>query len=80
MIWLGWIALALSCAVGIAAAALAAAERFAPLLHPLRPDLSIEVLPGVDHMGIVTRHEAIRAIVAALREDGPGLERATPVR
>jgi hypothetical protein len=31
------------------------AERFAPLLCPLRPDISIEVLPGVDHMAIIVQ-------------------------
>ena len=43
------------------------AERFATLLHPLRPEMSVDVVPGVNHMGLITRPEAIAATVAALR-------------
>lgn len=43
------------------------ADRFAPLLHPLKTDLPIQVVPGVDHMGMVTRPEALTEVVAALR-------------
>ncbi len=42
------------------------ADRFAPLLRPQRQEMPIEVLPGVDHMGLVTRPDAIAAVVAAL--------------
>jgi alpha-beta hydrolase superfamily lysophospholipase len=42
------------------------AERFAPSLRPRRADISIKMLPGVDHMGIVVRPGAIAAVVAAL--------------
>jgi alpha-beta hydrolase superfamily lysophospholipase len=47
------------------------ADRFAELLGPLRPGMPIEVLPGVDHMGLVTRPEAIAAAVAALGGPAP---------
>jgi alpha-beta hydrolase superfamily lysophospholipase len=42
------------------------AERFAPLLRHERPDVSVEVLPGVSHMGIIVQPAAIAAVVAAL--------------
>jgi alpha-beta hydrolase superfamily lysophospholipase len=42
------------------------ADRFAPLLHPLRGDMPIIVLPGLGHMDLVTRPEATGPIVAAL--------------
>ncbi len=42
------------------------AERFAPLLRRRAPDVSIEVLDGVDHIGIIVRPGAIAAVVAAL--------------
>ena len=43
------------------------ADRFAPFLHPLRPDLPITLLPGLGHMDLVARPEAIPAVVAALQ-------------
>jgi pimeloyl-ACP methyl ester carboxylesterase len=43
------------------------ADRFAPLLDPLRPATQIQVVPGVDHMGLITQPEAIAATVATLR-------------
>jgi non-heme chloroperoxidase len=42
------------------------ADRFAPLLGPLRPTTTFQVVPGVDHMGLITQPEAITAIVATL--------------
>ncbi len=43
------------------------ADRFAPLLDPLRPGTPVQVLPGVDHMGIITQPGAMAAVVATLR-------------
>jgi len=43
------------------------ADRFAPLLDPLRPGTSIQVLRGVDHMGLITQPDAIAAVVETLR-------------
>ena len=42
------------------------AEHFEPLLRPRKPDILIEVLPGVDHMGIIVQPAAIASVVAAL--------------
>ncbi len=42
------------------------ADRFAPLLGPLRPATTFQMVPGVDHMGLITRPEALAAIVATL--------------
>ena len=39
------------------------ADRFAPLL----PGTPVQVLPGVDHMGIIIRPDAIAAVLATLR-------------
>ena len=41
------------------------AEQFAPLLKPVRPDLTVTVLPGIDHMGMTLRPAALEAIAAA---------------
>ena len=42
------------------------ADRFAPLLKPLRPEMPVKVLSDVDHMGLITRPDAIAAIVVAM--------------
>ena len=42
-------------------------DRFAPLLGPLRPAATLQVVPGVDHMGLITQPEALAAIVATLQ-------------
>jgi len=41
------------------------ADRFAPLLKPLRPDLSVTIIPGLTHMELTTRPVALDAIAAA---------------
>ena len=43
------------------------ADRYAPVIHRERPDVSVILVPGVDHMGMVTDPKAFAAIVAALR-------------
>jgi alpha-beta hydrolase superfamily lysophospholipase len=43
------------------------ADRYSPLLGPLRPATTFQVVPGVDHMGLITQPAAIAAIVATLR-------------
>lgn len=43
------------------------ADRFAPLLCPRRPDMRVQILPGIDHMGLVTRDDAVASIVAAMK-------------
>jgi non-heme chloroperoxidase len=43
------------------------ADHYAPLLGPLRPATTFQVVPGVDHMGLITQPAAIAAIVATLR-------------
>jgi alpha-beta hydrolase superfamily lysophospholipase len=40
------------------------ADRFAPLLKPVRPDLAVNVLPGFGHIDMVTARDAVRAIAA----------------
>jgi pimeloyl-ACP methyl ester carboxylesterase len=42
------------------------ADRFAPLLKPVRPDLTVTVLPGIDHMGMTVKAAAVGAIAAAV--------------
>ena len=42
------------------------AERFTPLLENLRPDLTVTVVPGIDHMGMTTKTAAVGAIAAAV--------------
>ena len=45
------------------------AEAYSRVLPPLGADVTI--VPGVDHMGIVYRPEAIKAIVAAMTKTNP---------
>jgi len=44
------------------------ADRYAPLLMPVRPDLRITVVPGVGHIGMTVSPEGIAAVRASLRE------------
>ena len=44
------------------------AEAYRRVLPPL--GVSVTILPGVDHMGVVYRPEAIKAILAAMAEPG----------
>ena len=44
------------------------AEAYRRVLPPL--GAAVTVIPGVDHMGIVYRPEAIKAILAAMAEPG----------
>jgi alpha-beta hydrolase superfamily lysophospholipase len=43
------------------------ADRYATVLGPLRPATTFQVVPDVDHMGLITRPDAIAAIVATLQ-------------
>ena len=43
------------------------ADRYAPLLHPLKADLAVTVIPGIDHMGMIVQPKALAAVVAALQ-------------
>jgi non-heme chloroperoxidase len=43
------------------------ADRFAPLIHRGRPDVPVTVVPGVDHMGMVTEPRALAAVATAIR-------------
>ncbi|MGH8318109.1 MAG: alpha/beta fold hydrolase [Steroidobacteraceae bacterium] len=38
---------------------------FAPLLEPVRPDLTVTVVPGMNHMDMITKPAALDAITAA---------------
>lgn len=42
------------------------ADQFEPLLRPVRPDLTLKVLPGLDHMGMTVNPAALEAIAAAV--------------
>jgi pimeloyl-ACP methyl ester carboxylesterase len=44
-----------------------AADLFAPTVHAIRPDFPVTVLPGLNHIGMITDPRAIPAIAAALR-------------
>jgi non-heme chloroperoxidase len=44
------------------------AARFAPLVHREDPDVPVILIPGVDHMGMVTDPKALAAVAAALGE------------
>lgn len=41
------------------------AAAFAPLLKPVRPDLDVTIVPGVDHVGVTAEPEGVAAIAAA---------------
>lgn len=41
------------------------ADQYAPLLHPVRPDLLVTVIPGVSHMAMTAAPTAVEAIAAA---------------
>jgi pimeloyl-ACP methyl ester carboxylesterase len=37
-------------------------ERYAPLLQPVRPDLSITVVPGIGHVGMTVAPAGVAAV------------------
>lgn len=41
------------------------ADQFAPLLKPVRPDLTVTVIPGLSHMEMTTKPPALDALAAA---------------
>ena len=42
------------------------AEKFAPLAHGVRPDISVGAVPNAGHMGVVVNPQAIEQVVATL--------------
>ena len=38
------------------------ADKYAPLLQPVRPDMNIEILPGLGHMDMIVKPEALAAL------------------
>ena len=42
-------------------------DRYGPLIHAVRPDVPVTLLPGVNHMGMVTAPGALNADVTAVR-------------
>ncbi len=43
------------------------AEQFEPAVHAVQPDISVTVIPGVNHMGMIADARAVPAIAEALR-------------
>lgn len=43
------------------------AERFGPLIHAVRVDVPVTLVPNVDHMGMVTDARGLAAVVAATK-------------
>jgi pimeloyl-ACP methyl ester carboxylesterase len=41
------------------------ADRYAPLLMPIKPDIAIKILPGIRHINLVSDPQALSAIAAA---------------
>jgi non-heme chloroperoxidase len=44
------------------------AERFAPLIHEQRSDIPVTLVPGINHMGMVTAPAALAAVVSAAQK------------
>jgi pimeloyl-ACP methyl ester carboxylesterase len=42
------------------------ADRYAPLLKPVRPDLTVTIVPGLSHMEMTTKPAALDALAAAV--------------
>jgi pimeloyl-ACP methyl ester carboxylesterase len=45
------------------------ADAYAPLLRSLRPDIAVQVIPGVGHIGPTTEPTALAAIRAVFTND-----------
>ena len=45
------------------------AAAYAPAIHAVRPDIPVEVLPGLGHMGMTTEAAAVEAVAAALKKE-----------
>ena len=43
------------------------ADRYAGLIEPRRPGTPVQIVPDVDHMGLIAKPTGIAAIVAAMR-------------
>jgi hypothetical protein len=51
-------------------------DRFASLIHTVRPDMPVIIVPGVTHMGMVTDPRALSAVANAIeRRAQPKLSR-----
>jgi len=49
------------------------ADRYAPVLKPAKPDLSIEIVPGLGHVDMITQPTALAALRQAFeRMPEPG--------
>jgi non-heme chloroperoxidase len=44
------------------------ADRFEPLVHSVRTDIPVTVVPGVGHIGIIIRPTATGMVIAALEK------------
>lgn len=44
------------------------AEKFAPLIHSVRPDIPVNLVPNVGHMGIALEPAAVQQVIAVLTE------------
>ncbi len=44
------------------------ADRFAPLIAGVRPEIGVTIVPGVDHIGIITDPRGAKAVAAVLGE------------
>ena len=44
------------------------ADRYAPLLRPVKPDLVVEILPGIGHLSLITNPAALLAIARAFEQ------------
>jgi hypothetical protein len=42
------------------------ADRFEPLIHSVRTDIPVTIVPGVGHTGIIIRPAATEMVIAAL--------------
>ena len=42
-------------------------DRYGPLIHAVRPDVPVTLVPGVNHMGMVTDPSALEADVIAIK-------------
>jgi hypothetical protein len=45
------------------------ADAYAPLLRSLRPDIAVQVIPGIGHIGLTTEPTALAAIRAVFTND-----------
>ncbi len=46
------------------------ADKFAPTVHAIRPEIPVTIVPGLSHTGLTVDPSAVPAIVAAVRGAG----------